>query len=232
MTADQLAAVAGLLADRTRACICLALLDGRAWTVSELARHAGVVPSTASEQVSRLVDGGMLAAAHQGRHRYIRIANPGVAHLLEELGAVAAPGANPATSLRTSSQESAIARARTCYDHLAGRLGVQITDAMTEAGMIDQSAGFSLTGAGLSWLAEALGVDVDALSAARRPIARSCVDWTERRPHLGGGAGAAMCSEFFARGWIRRVGTSRAVVVTPNGERMLPELLRLASSKP
>jgi hypothetical protein len=116
---------------------------------------------------------------------------------------------------------SAIAEARTCYDHLAGRLGVQIADAMTDAGLIDQSAGYSITRAGLDWLAADLGIDTHALSAARRPLVRSCLDWTERRPHLGGGVGAAICGAFFARGWIRRTGTSRAVVVTPAGELAL-----------
>jgi DNA-binding transcriptional ArsR family regulator len=224
MTADQLATTAGLLADRSRASICLALLDGRAWTVSELAKHVGVASSTASEHVTRLVDGGLLAAAHQGRHRYIRLAGPGVAQLMEDLGTVAAPAAVPARSLRAATAASAMARARTCYDHLAGRLGVHITEAMTDAGLIDDSAGFSLTRAGLDWLAGNLGIDTDTLSSARRPVARSCLDWTERRPHLGGGAGAALCSEFFARGWIRRTGTSRAVVVTPAGERSLQQL--------
>ena len=119
----------------------------------------------------------------------------------------------------------AMSRARTCYDHLAGRLGVQITDALTRSGFIDQSAGFSVTQAGLDWFARTLSIDVDALRAAQRPLARPCIDWTERRPHLGGGAGAAMCGQFFARGWVTRIGTGRAVLVTPSGERALRDLV-------
>lgn len=230
MTAEQLAAAAGLLADRTRAAICLALLDHRAWTIGELARQAGVGPSTASEHVARLVDGGLLTVVPQGRSRYVRLAGPRVAEVIEDLGSVAGAGAGgvagPAgvRSLRGSSAMKAMSRARTCYDHLAGRLGVEITDAMTRSGFIDCSAGFSVTQPGLDWLAGTVGVDVDALRAARRPMVRSCIDWTERRPHLGGGAGAALCGQFFARGWITRCGTSRAVLVTPRGGQALREL--------
>ncbi len=234
MTAEQLAAAAGLFADRTRAAICLALLDHRAWTISELARHAGVAPSTCSEHVVRLVDGGLLIAVAQGRSRYVRLAGSQVAELIEDLSTlvVSGPGSGsglvPAPvavrSLRGAATMTAMGRARTCYDHLAGRLGVQITDAMTCSGFIDQSAGFSVTQAGLDWLAGTLCIDVAALRAAKRPLVRSCIDWTERRPHLGGGAGAAMCGQFFARGWVTRVGTSRAVLVTPSGEEALRDL--------
>lgn len=232
MTAEQLASLAGLLADRTRAAICLALLDGRAWTVTELARHVGVAPSTASEHVSRLVDGAILADEHQGRHRYVRLADAGVAQLLEDLGTVAGPPPAAATrTLRGVRTAAALTRARTCYDHLAGRLGVEITEAMTGAGLIDQGSGFALTPAGLDWLAGTLGVDVAGLAAAKRPVARSCLDWTERRPHLAGGAGAAMCGAFFARGWIVRTGSSRAVAVTPAGENALGSLYGLDFGK-
>src|SRR5258708_10633099 len=224
MRADQLAAAASLLADRTRAASCLALLDHRAWTIGELARHAAVAPSTASEHVTKLVDGGMLTAVHQGRSRYVRLAGPQVAELIEGLGWVASAEPVVVRSLREASTTKAMARARTCYDHLAGRLGVQITDAMTRVRFIDQSAGFSLTQAGLDWLAGALDIDVDALRAAKRPLVRSCIDWTERRPHLAGGAGAALCGQFFARGWLTRPGTSRAVLVTRSGEQALQDL--------
>lgn len=224
MTADQLAAAAALLTDRTRAAICLALLDARAWTIGELAKHAGVASSTASEHVAKLVDGGMVTAVRQGRSRYVRLAGPQVAELIEGLGAVVTPRPVAVRSLRAAAAMEAMARARTCYDHLAGRLGVLITDAMTRAGYIDQSAGFCLTQAGLDWLSGALDINVDALSAAKRPVARSCIDWTERRPHLAGGAGAALCGAFFARGWITRAGTSRAVVVTRSGAQALSDL--------
>src|SRR6185437_10969669 len=179
----------------------------------------------ASEHVARLVDGGMLTAVRQGRSRYVRLAGPQVAELIEGLGAVVATETVAVRSLREASTVKAMARARTCYDHLAGRLGVLTTDAMTRARYIDQSAGFSLTQAGIDWLAGSLDIDVDALRAARRPLVRSCIDWTERRPHLAGGAGAALCGQFFARGWITRTGTSRAVAVTRSGEQVLSALV-------
>ncbi len=226
MTADHLASFAGLLADRSRAAICVALLDGRAWTVGELARYARIAPSTASEHVTRLVDGGLLAAVQQGRHRYVRLADQRTAQVIEDLvGFTSQPGPQlPGRSLRAVTAAQALARARTCYDHLAGRLGVRITEAMTSAGLLDQVSGFALTDAGLRWLDEQLGVDVAAFSASRRPMARSCLDWTERRPHLGGLAGAAICERFFAQGWISRIGTARAVRVNPEGEQALRRL--------
>ncbi len=116
------------------------------------------------------------------------------------------PAREPASTARASTARASVAmvRGRTCYDHLAGRLGVGITDSLAGAGLIDQRSGLVLTTAGLAWLADRLDVDVTMLTAARRPVARSCLDWTERRPHLAGGAGAALCAEFFRRGWIVR----------------------------
>jgi hypothetical protein len=166
----------------------------------------------------------MLAGVRQGRSRYVRLADPGVAQLIEDLSVSCGSVPQPVRSLRAATAAAALAKARTCYDHLAGRLGVQITDAMTIAGLIDQSAGFALTHAGLRWLADTLDIDIAVLGAARRPLARSCIDWTERRPHLGGAAGAALCAQFFARNWIRRPGTTRAVVVTPLGAEALAAL--------
>ena len=189
MTAAQLADVAGLLADRSRAAICLALLDGRAWTVGELARHAGIAPSSASEQVARLVRGGLLSGVRQGRHRYVRLADSAAADLIEDLAEYAAPGPpmplERGRSLRAVRASEAMARARTCYDHLAGRLGVRITEALTNAGLLDQAAGFALTSSGVDWLKAAMDVDVAALRAGRWPLVKPCLDWTERRPHSG-----------------------------------------------
>ncbi|MYR74119.1 MULTISPECIES: winged helix-turn-helix domain-containing protein [unclassified Streptomyces] len=217
--AARLAALAALLADETRAAFCLALLDGRAWTAGELARGAGVAPSTASEHLGKLVAGGLLAEERQGRHRYLRLAGGRAAQLVEELAAYAAPGgAPPARSLRAASTANALARGRTCYDHLAGRLGIRITEAMTTRGLLRQDPGFALTEDGLAWFA-ALGVPLD--TASRRPLARGCLDWTERRPHLAGAAGAALCRHAMEAGWCERVGTGRAVRATPEGLRAL-----------
>jgi DNA-binding transcriptional ArsR family regulator len=219
-----LSRLAGLLADETRAGFCLALLDGRAWTAGELARHAGVVPSTASAHLNQLVDGGLLTQEHQGRHRYVRLAGPEVAYLIEQLAAHVSTPAPAPRPLRGASASRALARARTCYDHLAGRLGVAVTDAMTDRGLIQQGAGFALTDRGIAWL-EALAIDVAALRSARRPLARPCLDWTERRTHLAGAAGAALYRHFLEHAWIERIGSHRAVRLTSAGRTALLDLL-------
>ncbi|WP_234445034.1 ArsR/SmtB family transcription factor [Streptomyces rimosus] len=222
-----LARLAGLLADRTRAAFCLALLDGRAWTAGELAAYARVAPSSASEHLTRLTEGGLLVERRQGRHRYVQLASPRVAELLEVLTAHLDPPAAPPRGLRAVNASAALVRGRTCYDHLAGRLGVALTDAMTERGLLDQDGGFALTGAGRTWFADALGTDAAALRAGRRPTARGCLDWTERRQHLAGVAGARLCAELLERAWVRRVGSGRAVRLTPAGAEALRALLGL-----
>ncbi|MFD4528015.1 ArsR/SmtB family transcription factor [Streptomyces sp. NPDC058470] len=217
-----LAALAGLIADETRAGFLLALLDGRAWTAGELARQAGVAASTASEHLGKLVAGGLLTEERQGRHRYVRLADTGVAQLVEDLAAQVAPtaAARPRT-LRQSGAGSAMARARTCYDHLAGRLGITLTDALTSRGLLRQDTGFALTDAGLRWF-DTAGIDLDR--TGRRPLARACLDWTERRPHLAGTAGAALCRHALDARWCVRIGSERAVKVTTEGERAFTDL--------
>ncbi|MFF1680493.1 ArsR/SmtB family transcription factor [Streptomyces sp. NPDC058256] len=223
-----LAALAGLIADETRACILLALLDGRAWTAGELARHAGVAASTTSEHLGKLVAGGLLTEERQGRHRYVRLADAGVAQLVEDLAAQVAPTAtrHPRT-LRESGAGSAMARARTCYDHLAGRLGITLTDALTNRGLLRQDTGFALTDAGLRWF-DTAGIDLDR--TGRRPLTRSCLDWTERRPHLAGTAGAALCRHALDARWCVRIGSERAVKVTPEGEQAFAGLLGIEAT--
>ncbi|MEV0226857.1 winged helix-turn-helix domain-containing protein [Streptomyces sp. NPDC050704] len=221
--AAGLARLASLLADETRAGFLLVLLDGRAWTAGELARYAGVAASTASEHLGKLVAGGLLTEERQGRHRYVRLADARVAQLVEDLTAQVAPAAaeRPRT-LRESSAGSAMARGRTCYDHLAGRLGITVTDALTGLGLLRQDTGFALTDEGVRWFGD-LGVPL--VRTGRRPLARACLDWTERRPHLAGVAGAALCRYALDEGWCVRIGSERAVKVTDKGERVLSELL-------
>ncbi|KKD09417.1 ArsR/SmtB family transcription factor [Streptomyces sp. WM6386] len=226
--AAELARLASLVADETRASCLLALLDGRAWTASELARHAGVAASTLSEHLGKLVAGGLLTEERQGRHRYVRLADARVAQLVEELASHVAPGsAVRPRNLRESSAGSAMARGRTCYDHLAGRLGIAVTDAMTVRQLLRQDAGFALTEAGLRWFG-AVGIPLDR--KGRRPLARACLDWTERRPHLAGVAGAALCRHALEAGWCVRIGSERAVKVTEAGEKALAELLGVSST--
>lgn len=221
--APSLARLAGLLADGTRARFCLALLDGRAWTAGELARTAGVAAATASGHLDKLVAGGLLAEARQGRHRYLRLAGPEAAQLIEDLAAHAGPAPAP-RGLRHASAGAAMARARTCYDHLAGRLGVAVTDALLAGGLLQESTGFAVTERGMEWF-RGLGIELARRPAGRRPVARSCLDWTERRPHLAGAAGAALCAYALAEGWCERIGSRRALRVTGRGEEALHGLL-------
>ncbi len=211
---------AGALADRTRAAFCLALLDGRAWTAGELARRGGVARSTASEHLDRLVADGLLVEQRQGRHRYVRLADHEVAELVEHLSARAPqPVAQPA-SLRDATKQAALARGRTCYDHLAGALGVGVTDAMLARGLLDD---WTVTAAGRAWLAD---LSVDVPRGGRRPFVRSCLDWTERRPHLAGAVGAALCRRCFDTGWVERIGSGRAVRLTASGRDVLGSSLQ------
>lgn len=224
LAGPDLAAVAGLLADATRASFCLALLDGRAWTAGELARFAGVAASTATEHLNALVGGGLLSEQRQGRHRYLRIADSRVAELVENLAALAPARAEPVRSLSVATRNRALRHARTCYDHLAGTVGVAITDAMTNRGLLDWAGGLRLTAEGSAWLG-ALGVELPHRTG--RPAVRSCVDWTERRPHLAGAVGAAVCRHAFDAGWITRIGSARAVAVTETGRHALTDHLGL-----
>lgn len=226
---QELAAWAKMLADATRATVCLALLDQRAWTATELAKLAGVSRPTISEHLNVLVDGGLLSEVRQGRHRYVKLAGPETAELLEGLAALAPrrPAA-AATSLAGASKRDAFARARMCYDHFAGRLGVALTDAMTERGLLDWSEGVALTPEGAGWLGE-LGIVVERRHG--RPAVRSCLDVTERRPHLAGAVGAAMCAHALREGWVTRISGGRALKVTGSvetfglGDSVVRELL-------
>lgn len=220
----DLAALAGLLADDTRASFCLALLDGRAWTATELARHVGVAASTATEHLNLLVAGGLLTQERQGRHRYVRLADSDTAELIENLASMTPRRTTASHSLSAVSRNHALARARTCYDHLAGALGVSITEAMTDRGLLDWERGLVLTGDGAAWLAE---LDITLPPNTRRPPVRACMDWTQRRPHLAGAVGAALCRHAFDSGWITRIGSSRAVALTDTGQHALREHLGL-----
>ncbi|MBP2477832.1 DNA-binding transcriptional ArsR family regulator [Crossiella equi] len=224
MTAPDLAAFAALLAEPTRASFCLALLDGRAWTAGELAAHAGVAPSTATEHLNRLLSGGLLVQHRQGRHRYVRLADARTAELLESLVAHLRPAAPP-RGLRAATAAAALARGRTCYDHLAGRLGVAITDAMLARGLLTGPHDLALTDSGRRWLTESLGADLSRPTP--RPLTRTCLDWTERRPHLAGLAGAQVRDRLRAHGWTTPVGTGRALRLTASGAAALHSLLGL-----
>lgn len=221
----DIAAVAALVANRARALMLDVLMDGEPHAASELALRAGVAASTASGHLAELVAGGVILADRKGRQRTFRIARPDVAAALEALAAIAPP--RPAHSLRESNSNKALREARTCYDHLAGRLGVALTDALVGQGiLIRRSERFELSQAGERRLTE-VGVDVAAARYQRRAFARVCMDWSERRPHLAGALGAALCERLVKLGWVRHRSQSRAVTVTRPGIEGLYNIIAL-----
>jgi DNA-binding transcriptional ArsR family regulator len=223
------APAAALISDPTRAAILRALLPDRPLAAGELARLAGVSAATASFHLAKLLDGGMIAVARQGRHRYYRLAGHEVAAALEALGLISPT--LPVRTLRQSREAAALAEARTCYDHLAGRAGVELLDGMLRRGLLqEQSSGrtdrsdtsalrFEVTGAGARTLGS-FGLNVGEIRRSRRRFAGSCIDWTQRRGHLNGALAAAVTTRLFGLGWIERgsVGQRRrSVRVTPAG---------------
>lgn len=215
--------VASLAGDPARAGMLHALLDGRALTASELAQAAHVTPQTASGHLTKLAAGGLIAVEKQGRHRYHRLASPAVARMLESIMQVAAD-ARPRVIV-TGPRDKALRAARTCYDHLAGHLGVALADSMIAHQQIELTADAGIVTAEGATLFERLGIALEARKPERskRILCRPCLDWSERRPHIGGALGAALCAHCLTAGWIRRVDGSRAVSVTTKGRQKFRE---------
>ncbi len=210
-----IAEIAALVGDPARANMLSALMDGRAASAGELAFAAHVTPQTASAHLAKLVDARLLAGERRGRNRYFRLAAPEVARMLEEIMAVAvarAPRYRPAWM-----RDEALRSARTCYDHLAGRLGVALAGSLAERGhvVLDDDGG-EVTEDGAKFLT-GFGLDLVGTAGKRRRFCRPCLDWSERRLHLGGSVGAALAQRCFALGWIERIKNSRAVAITPTG---------------
>lgn len=217
-----MAAVAALVAEPARAAILDALMDGRARRAGELARRAEIAPSTASGHLARLLAGGLVIVDARGRERRYRLASAGVADALEALARVAP--AVEVRSLRAAGRAAALRAARTCYDHLAGRLGVGLAEALVERkALLPGDASYELTAAGEDLLV-GLGVDVAAARAQHRSFARSCLDWSERRPHVAGALGAAVAETLFAKGWLERRPNDRGLLVTAAGASWLRRL--------
>jgi DNA-binding transcriptional ArsR family regulator len=235
----EISEVAALLADPARCRVLLALNDGRALPASVLADEAGVTKATASSHLGKLTDAGLLRVEPQGRHRYYRLAGPQVGELLEKLMEIAP--ARPVRSLRESTRAGQLRAARTCYDHLAGRLGVEIMASMIDRGYLDGGDGrhhpelsrhdrvsgygrdvdYALTPAGRRWLAD---MDV-VVPERRRTLVRYCIDWSEQRHHLAGLLGRSILDRFLSAGWVLRRDRGRSVRVTPAGEAVLAESL-------
>lgn len=211
--------IAAMIGDHARAEVLTVLMSGMALTATELADAAGVTRQTISSHLAKLQDAGMLSVESQGRHRYFRIADAEVAQLLETLMGVAF-GAG-AVRVRSSPREPALRKARVCYDHLAGELGVLVHDSLARHGALALGAdGIALTAQGRDRV-RALGIDLDGLPASRRPFCRTCLDWSERRHHLAGQLGTALLERFQQLGWAKRVPESRVLAFTTDGEAAL-----------
>lgn len=216
-----MAEIASLIGDPARANMLAALMAGRALTASELAYAAHVSAQTTSGHLAKLTDSGLLTVTKQGRHRYYRLAGPAVARLIEQIMIVA--GDDPRHPPMRGPRQGEMRIARTCYDHIAGRLGVGIADALLKRRHIVLSDdGGKVTDAGLRFFAE-LGVEPDAVPG-RRPFCRAGLDWTERRPHLAGKVGTAMATRFLERRWIAQRRDSRILQITPAGARAFRDL--------
>lgn len=234
----DIAATAALIGDGARAAMLLALAGGQPLSASDLARRASIRPSTASSHLARLTAGGLLAVERQGRERRYRLANSAVADAVEALAAIAP--SRPVNSLSERDRWRALRAARTCYDHLAGQLGVALFDALVARGALTgvepgtpstrkvrAGLGAVPIGPEAPEVFARLGIDLGALQQSRRQFATACLDWSEEQPHLGGALGAALCATCFANGWCRRHQGERAVVVTESGREAFGELFGL-----
>jgi DNA-binding transcriptional ArsR family regulator len=213
------AAIAALAGEPARASMLTALVDGRALTATELAIEAGVVPSTASSHLGKMLSAGLISIEKQGRHRYYRLSSGDVADLIERLMGVASAG-----HVRTGPADNELRTLRVCYDHFAGERAVALFDALRKSRRIVTRRGsLILTKEGEAFCRE-LGIDLEAAWTTRRPLCRACLDWSERRHHLAGALGAAILDRFLTKRWARRDPASRVVRLSPEGERRFREM--------
>lgn len=208
--------IASLIGDPARANMLTALMDGKAYTATELAAEAGITQQTASTHLKKLESGGLIRQRKQGRHRYFALFDEQVGNLLESMMGLAAARGHVRT--RTGPKDPALRHARICYDHLAGELAVSLLDSLLERRMLrEDGEELHLTDAGESFFG-AIGIDLDSLTGSRRPVCKSCLDWSMRRSHLAGGLGKAVLDHTYATGWARRIDGTRIVAFTPVGE--------------
>jgi DNA-binding transcriptional ArsR family regulator len=227
----DIAMVASLVGDPARSNMLTALMTGRALTASELAHQAGITPQTASSHLAKLEAGGLIEPEKQGRHRYYRLADPDVAGVLEGLAGLAARAGH--MRVRTGPKDPALRRARICYDHLAGDLGVQMLDSMRKQRLVRQTRqSIELTNEGKRFMANTLQIDAEMLAHPRRPVCKACLDWSERRHHLAGTLGAAVMSRFTELNWAARDSApgSRVVNFTRTGEKKFAALFGASES--
>ncbi|PKH60776.1 MULTISPECIES: ArsR/SmtB family transcription factor [unclassified Halomonas] len=215
--------VAALIGDNARAEVLSALMSGRALTATELADTAGVTKQTISFHLGKLLDAGLITVEQQGRHRYFRLMGPEVASLLESLMGLAYR--SEGNRLVTGPRDPALRKARICYDHLAGELGVSVYEHMLRTDILHQHpGGLQITEQGRVWFNQ-FGIDTDALASSKRSFCRECLDWSERRHHLAGALGSALLTRIQALGWAKREKNSRVIVFSAQGEKLLSAML-------
>ncbi len=222
---NTIAAIANLIGDTTRANMLCALMGGQALTAGELSREAGITPQTGSEHLAKMVDANLLSTVKQGRHRYYRLASPEVAHGIDALMSIAANG--PKRHHPIGPKEKDMRLARSCYDHIAGRLAVAMADSLNDSGRIILSdEGALVTDKGKAFLQE-FGIDLSDGSRSKRPLCRTCLDWSERKHHIAGRVGTALLERTLDLGWVARRADSRALRITPAGDRGFREMFCL-----
>lgn len=212
----DIALLGSLVGDPARANMLTALMSGKALTASELAAEAGVTPQTASAHLGKLASGGLVRQRKQGRHRYFSLADDDVGRVLESMMGLAAKKGHSRT--RTGPKEPALRKARVCYNHLAGELAVRMLDSLTTRKfLVEDGDNLELTAAGRIFVRQ-FGVDIDALRTSRRPLCKSCLDWSARRSHLAGALGTALLQRFYQIGWAKRETGTRIVAFSKEGE--------------
>lgn len=221
---DSFKHIATLIGEPARATILWNLLDGRAMTATELALAAEVSAQSASMHLAKLIQGGLLRPEKQGRHKYYKIAKPEVAYVIESIASLLP---EKKAKLENTDQNSGIKFCRTCYDHLAGKVGVAITEQLVRKGyLLETESDYSVPPKGLKWFL-LQGIDTAALQLQRRAFARQCLDWSERRSHLAGSLGTALLEMMLEKDWIRRKKHSREIILTSKGTGKLYALLKL-----
>lgn len=221
----NIAEIASLLGETSRATMLASMMDGRFHTASELAYMAAIKPQTASFHLAKLVDGKLIKVEKQGRHRYFQLAGEDIAQLLESFLAMSPPP--EVRSLKQSSQMKILQNARTCYDHLAGKLGVQLTESLLNKGYLElDQKQFVITAEGAQFFTD-FGLDLDELTRKRRSFSHACLDWSERRYHLGGALGHGLLTQLLNLEWITRVPSIRAIKITEKGRAGFKEVFNL-----
>lgn len=223
--AEEFAEVTALIAEPNRAMILWRLLDGRAYTAGELAIVANLSPQSASNHLNKLIEKDLLAIEKQGRHRYYKLARPEIAYAIESMANLI-PEKNRSVEREFASDKRGIKYARTCYDHLAGKMGVLITEALLSAEiLLAKDKRYEVTSKGVAWFSS-IGINTNELAKTKRAFALQCLDWSERKHHLAGALGAALLRAMLEKDWIRRRQGSREVIFTHSGEENLDNLLR------